>query len=39
MEYISVDAHKRYSFVSIENQQGKVCWKHAPSGNSDFLPA
>jgi len=25
MEYISVDAHKRYSFVSIEDQQGKIC--------------
>jgi len=24
MEYISVDAHKRYSFVSIENSEGKL---------------
>ena len=25
MEYVSVDAHKRYSFVSIEDQKRKVC--------------
>jgi hypothetical protein len=25
MEYISVDANKRYSFVSIENKDGKLC--------------
>jgi transposase len=27
MEYISIDAHKRYSFVSIESTEGKLCYE------------
>ena len=41
MEYISVDAHKRYSFVSIENQTGKLCCEarveHHRGAIRDFL--